>query len=803
MQNFPTTKPETQALEVSRPTPGTGSSSDHLSEQADPRRILGVIINHWWLVLLGILLATAFGAIWSIVATPMYRASCRYEIMTDDRLRLGNQNTPAYISAEQVTRMRGRQIVILTGGSIRKQVHSKLAPKYQNALSNLMVDVNVKSLRESETMLDISVDAVSAEYALEFLRELLAQYQEVQRNRALETNESAQRSLWVEKKRLADELEEAQNILMKFQQEHSIRVSEAKQQFDDMFLAGLVQRQNTLRMERTMLETQFPFIQNANSATIQDVIDLTKDSHDSAMDGAGNFNPNSQDTSIANLMKSIPTADRAKNLGKMPAAPASWQEQEELVSRLGAEYQDLLMTYKPDHPKMIELQRQVAAAKRELVFGAETALKRLKSRYEALKIQEDALGKAASQWRSEASLSSADRAIYENQRSKVDHLKQLHDQVYAKILDNTANNSDSTINHMIDQPAAFPNAVRPNRLLIMTASIFFGLAFGIGLALLLDYLDTSMLDIMAIEERLGLPYLNSIPSWTRILPDVDLSTARVIVDRNKASLATEVYRSLRTGLESVIGAKPGYALAITSTEANEGKSMTVVNLSAAFSWTGKKILMIDGDLRRGRLHENIGLEKRAGLTEFLMGKIADWHEIILPTSYPNLSLIPVGTCNNTAPELLDSTRIKQLISEWGREYDLIIFDTAPIGRVVDAGLIGRACDGMLLVARHGICSFAGVRHAINRLKGVNLIGFIVNGIDTGGKQGYGSYYGYFRRFYNYGRYGYSNYNYYNQYYNKYDQYGYGTVPDEHKRPAGTAEGSSSETVPPPPSEPRT
>ena len=152
-----------------------------------------------------------------------------------------------------------------------------------------------------------------------------------------------------------------------------------------------------------------------------------------------------------------------------------------------------------------------------------------------------------------------------------------------------------------------------------------------------------------------------------------------------------------------------------------------------------------------------------GLTDFLTNQITDWHNIITPTGIENLDIIQAGTYHASAPELLDPPRIRRLIEEWGHEYDLILFDSAPIGRVVDSALLGRACDGLLLVARHGHCSFAGVSHAIHRLEGTKIIGFCLNGIDSGGRRsGYAAgYYGYLRK---YGAYG----GYYSH-----DRYGYG------------------------------
>ena len=732
-------------------------------QSADPRRYIGVVLSRWWLVLLLTIVGTAAGAAFAVFATPRYRATCRYEMLIDERLRISSSGTTAPpISVEGVLRLRARQMMLLTSSPLQKTVADKLAPRWKGDASSLDASVIPKPVRDLETMLDISVDSPSPDYALAYLKELVDQYETAQRDQALENNENSMRSLWVEKKHLADELESAQHTLMLFQKEHNILFSQVKQQFDDAFLANLIQRQNSLKMERTMLESQFPAIRKSNAPTIEDVLNLTMSTN----------NLTGMETSPSRTSGGDPAMAIIANLGKNQSGRApqptagSWREQEELVSRLDAEYKDMLKTYRPTHPNMIELRRQIEIAARELRFGAETALKRLQARYEALKIQEAALEDAAKEWRSEINMSVADRATYENMQAKVEHLKKLHDQVYARIIDGAAQTVDTTFNHPVEAPHPV-GIIFPNKPFIIVVSVILGLLAGVGLAVLLDLLDTSMTDVLAIEQKLGIHYLSSIPTWDRTIPNLDMKNPTVIVERDKHSVPSEAYRSLRTSLESIISSRKGFALVITSTDANEGKSLTAINLATVVSWTGKKVLIVDGDLRRGRLQESFSVEKNEGLTDFLMGKIANWHAIIHPTGIENLDIIQAGTHHASAPELLDPLRIRSLIEEWGKEYDFILFDSAPIGRVVDSALLGRACDGLLLVARHGHCSFAGVSHAIHRLEGTKVIGFCLNGIDGGGRKGYTSgYYGYFRKYSAYGSY-YSSDRY------GYGQYGYG------------------------------
>lgn len=766
----------TAAMEPGRQS--HGSRAPVPADQSDPRRYLGVLLSFWWLILLITLLGTAAGAAYCILTTPLYRAVCRYEI---ELAPGGGQNNRT--SIEDTAQAAARQRQILNGSRLRSQVMGKLTQKWSGVVSSLNVKVGIRQDREIPSIFDVSVDGVTGDYALDYLREMINEFQEVRRARALEANENALRYLWLEKQKLAQEQEDAQNTLVKFQKENNIRFTEAKQEFDEKFLTNLVQRQNALRTERTMLETQFPFLENANADTIQNAYQLTMETHQitggapyaaaapagQQPGGAGPAADNAAASGRAPL-PSIGTVIAAAG-GGMTSAQAG-QNLDEYIARAEAEYQDLLGTYKPSHPAMREMKRQIEAAKRNLRFAADSSLKQLRSRFEALKIQEGALDSSARSWRGELDLSVSQRATYDSLRAKVEHLKQLHDQVFTRIIETTAKNADTSFSYMLEPPTAIREAVWPNPTRIMTLAILASICLGIGLAFLIDFFDTSLLDIMAIEEKLGLQYISSIPSWDRMIPNLDMKNAQVVVRRDKSNVPSEVYRSLRTTLEQMMGDRHGYALAITSTEANEGKSLTALNLAVTFSWTGHKILLVDGDLRRGKLHSPLSIETKIGFTDLLLGRVNDWREVVYPTSYENLFLLPVGKYNHSAPELLDPVKVRALIDEWGKEYDLIIFDTAPVGRVVDGALIARACDGTMLVTRQRISTFAGVRHAAHRLEGANLLGFCLNGIEITGKQlGYFNYYGYFRRFGRYGHYAY--YNYYDRY--KYGQYGYGAA----------------------------
>ena len=722
-------------------------------ERFDPRQYVAVVLSQWWLVLLLLVLGTAAGAAYCYLATPIYRASCRYEIFQE-------RDGPKYLASryEELQDLIGRHALFLRSRTLRKEVVDKLQIDWGHRLlpEQLYPALRISPVRESTgSMLDITVDAVSGEYALEYLEALLDGYERVRKNESAQVHENAIGNLRVELDLLSTQLKESQEKLVAFQREHNVRLTEAQEQMDDQFMANLIQRQNAVRMERTVLESQFPFLDSASTAIIRDVLALTMETHDAtggrsllAAGSAGGKGRGAETSAIPAAGQSSTWPERM-----------DWQSQEEMVASLEAEYQAGLKIYKTRHPKMVEMNRRVEEARRNLRLKAEVALKRLKARWEALKMQEKALAQAAGAWKKDLRLSTGERAEHEHLLSRVEHLKKLHDQVYSRIIDSSASRTDKTYTRTVEAPR-IGGVISPNRLKAMIMSVVGALALGIGLAFGLDYLDTGPVDIVRIEEDLGLCYISGIPRWDQLLPNFHSGSVQIVMTREESSTATEAYRSLRVNIEHLIGDKKGYTMLVTSGDAGEGKSFTCVNLAIASAWTGKRVLLVDGDLRNASLHRPLKIKNKRGTTDLLAGRVADWREVVQSTEYENLSLIPAGKYEHSTPELVVPGRLKELMGVWQEEYDLVIVDSAPIGRVVDTMTMAGVVDGVLLIVGHEGASFGDVRHSLRRLSHANVIGFSLNAIDLPKRSYYYGKYG------QYGRYG-KHYAYYRSYYGDY------------------------------------
>jgi capsular exopolysaccharide synthesis family protein len=439
------------------------------------------------------------------------------------------------------------------------------------------------------------------------------------------------------------------------------------------------------------------------------------------------------------------------------------------------EYNNKLKQYKPTHPVMLRLQQEIETTKQNIEFESEIARRRLQARFEALRIQEDALDRITSGWQVDKSLdlSIAQQSEHDSLQREVARLSKLVDKVANTIIDVSAQSSESLVTRLLLQPRSL-GQVWPKTPIIILGSIGGSLGAGVLLALALFYFDTRFLDVIAVEQRLGLPFISGVPRWERVMHDFDPEKL-IVMDKSKPNAASEAYRSLRISLGAHMEDKKGYSLLLTSADAGEGKSVTTANLGVSFSWTGRRVLLVDADLRRPNLHNVVGQRNPdKGLTQLLMGEVGDWRDIVHETGHENVHFMPAGKFVYEAAELCSPARLHEFMHEWSADYDMVILDSAPVGRIVDTAMIAKGCDGVILISLHGKSSFPSIRHALRRLQGCNVLGFILNAIDIPrGHTYYGGYSGYKWR---YGLYSY--YDYYSRSLYGYDAYYTAPSPDE-------------------------
>lgn len=211
-----------------------------------------------------------------------------------------------------------------------------------------------------------------------------------------------------------------------------------------------------------------------------------------------------------------------------------------------------------------------------------------------------------------------------------------------------------------------------------------------------------------------------------------LPQRRMVLNANSPFALQEAYKTLRTNISFSLRGEGCKKFCITSSNPGEGKSITMLNLGISFAQTGKKVLLVDADLRRPALARLLVEKSTPGLSNIL-ADLASEEEAIREEVYPNLDLVFSGDVPPNPAELLAGGRMQSFIERMAEKYDYILVDTPPVGVVSDACVVANLLDGVLLLARQGRTRKDEFKHAVNQLKltDANLLGYVLNGVDSG------------------------------------------------------------------------
>jgi len=351
---------------------------------------------------------------------------------------------------------------------------------------------------------------------------------------------------------------------------------------------------------------------------------------------------------------------------------------------------------------------------------------------------------------------------------RLQRTKQIYENIYNFLLNKAEeerirNASSIAGIKIVDTPRMPDRPIDKNESRYYILGIIFGLALGAGLALLIEFNDTTIKTNEDIDRWLGTSLLGTIPhiaynkknefeirrrSSSKRRGSTVLQYPRQLISfSGEDSIITEAYRSLRTNLSFVSPDRPLRAVLTTSAGPSEGKSLTIANLAMAYAQMGKKTLLVDTDLRRPILHHLFNMKREPGFSD-LFGATPDYDKVIRPGGRDNLSIITAGLFTPNPAELIGSHRMEQHIEYFKSRFDMIFFDTPPVVAVTDATLLGTKLDGVLLVIKAHHTDREIAQRALQSLAavGAKVVGIVLNDIDLTHRY---SSYGYYKYYYHY------------------------------------------------------
>ncbi len=312
-------------------------------------------------------------------------------------------------------------------------------------------------------------------------------------------------------------------------------------------------------------------------------------------------------------------------------------------------------------------------------------------------------------------------------------LTELLDAELAEI-DTREGNASVALN-VISGPTLTPYPVQPNTRLNVALGFILGTTVGLLQALLRQQLDQSVRSREQLAEESGYPVL------AELFHD---STARqnpVLTDSDHPSERAEAFRHLRTNLRFLGAASPVSVLVVTSSLAGEGKTTISSNLALTLAAAGRRVLLIDADLRRPAIDRYLGIEGGAGLTNVLVDNTM-LEDLVQPWGTSGLSVLASGPLPPNPSELLNGAAMDTLMEKVRRQYDITIIDTPPLGSVTDAAVLAAKADGAILAVRYGSTQRDDLFYALDALERVDarVLGTLLTMI-TSGKKTRSGYYG--------------------------------------------------------------
>ncbi len=282
--------------------------------------------------------------------------------------------------------------------------------------------------------------------------------------------------------------------------------------------------------------------------------------------------------------------------------------------------------------------------------------------------------------------------------------------------------------------------VKPTPARNTVLGLVLGLSLGVGMAFLIEYLDNTIKTPEDVEHYFHLPLLGQIPIND---PELGQKAPPLVVTPGAKTNAAEAYRALRTSLSYLDYEGKVKTILVTSGKPGEGKTSVVVNLGTALAHAGQRVLVIDCDLRKPKLHRTLGLMNSKGLTSVLAGK-ATLEEAVQKTGQDGLHVITSGPVPPNPSELLNSSRMDGLLRACAKVADVVFLDSPPVLAVTDCAVLAPKADGVLIAAAVGETGREEARRVVEVLSGepIRLLGVVLNKVPVGGRYGYYYYYSY-------------------------------------------------------------
>jgi len=697
-----------------------------------------ILLNRKWTVIVSVVIVFIMATLISIRTAPIYEAVTRIMISprTSSPLNFKDSNVSqaGYIEQQDIdTQVKILQSDTLaelvihrlnldshpdfagtaqtesTGGITVSESQAQESSRQEQLIRRFQGSVKVQQVPDT-SLIEIKYSDPNSSLAADIANAITATF--IEQNVKSRYNSTMQAADWLSKQ-LADlqiKMESSQAKLVQYQKEHDIVGTDDKQNLTTEKLDELNKVLTGAQADRIQKEALYQIATSNNPATLTAVL---------------------QD----------------------PILTALRQQQ----TQLQAQFALLSTEFGPGYPKVIEIKNQLDQIDRSYNEQAQNTVSRIRNDYQTAMSRERMLQSALTEQTGVADQLNENAIEYKVLKQEADSNRQLYDGLLQQLKEaGLAAGLDSSNVRVVDRARVPLHPVTPNIPRNLEFALLIGLIGGVAIALGLEALDTTVRTPEQAESISGLPTIGVIPLQSAVDGAVTSITRAHLLKKTprnntdprplisylepKSNIA-EAYRTLRTSILLSSVAHPPRSILVTSSVPQDGKTMTCLNVAIVLAQQGKRILLVDADMRHPCVHTAFELKGQVGLSNVLTGgaKISD---AIHTTVQPNLFIMPAGLVPPHPSELLSSSLMHDLLMKWREEYDHVIVDSPPVISVTDAVILSVQTDAVLLIIRSGQTTAAHVRRTRNLLQSVqaNVLGVVVNAADLASPDYYYYYY---------------------------------------------------------------
>jgi succinoglycan biosynthesis transport protein ExoP len=655
-------------------------------------RYKALLQRRWWIPVLTICLGL-FVQAWLIYQTPPSFQS------TSKMMLAGKLNiSQGAVYSEDSVNFYGTQIQLMQSQEVRHSAE-QLVRSTHPEMQPVQVDVTVMQ-KPRTSIFDLVAIGSTPDYTQAYLNALMQKYLDFKKGMRAEQGSTVTTAITENVIQVEKDLRAAEDEMIDFQKQNNIGFIQEEGNSAAAYLVRLNQQYAQLKTEYDLLSL-LDLDQNLDRA--QGKTDM----------------PSSATTG---------TDDKTPGMAFADVGPeADYLKAKQALQLVKAERETLSKDLRPKHPKIIKLNDEITKQEKLIELYRQDTVEKLDTRRKSIGKQMENLQTNIKEWEAKALDLSQRLAQFNRIKAKAERLKTLYDRLLNNLKDvNVSQSVDSGDQISIMEMAGAPVSVRPGLLKSLLIGLGIGVLAGIGILLLLDRIDDRMASFGEFQHHFSENVLGQIPK------EKTKGRVTLLQPDDARHVFAESYRNVRSSIFFMPyeGPRPKTML-ITSSVPNEGKSTISSNLAITMALSGARTLLIDGDLRRGALREAFGISSKIGFSELLKQEV-NWQEVVVPTAYQNLFILPRGKTLGQPSEHLLRDSTDALLADLYNHYDYIIIDSSPVLAADDSTSLAPKIDATLFVVRLSYTSARLVRKSLELLynRQVNVPGVILNYVDT-------------------------------------------------------------------------